>query len=91
VLLIAEDHATPVGYAFVRMEPASIEALCEPSAWLHDVYVDPPFRGGGVGRQLVPPRSSRLGSWAHRALCLVCPQPTPKPDSSTSDLACAPP
>lgn len=52
-MLIAEEEMTPVGYAFVRMEPASIEALSEPSAWLHDVYVDQQFRGRGVGRQLV--------------------------------------
>jgi ribosomal protein S18 acetylase RimI-like enzyme len=53
ILLIAEEEMISVGYAFVRMEPASIEALCETSAWLHDVYVDPRFRGSGVGRQLV--------------------------------------
>jgi len=53
ILLIAEEEMIPVGYAFVRMEPASIEALCETSAWLHDVYVDSRFRGHGVGRQLV--------------------------------------
>src|SRR6185369_14387887 len=52
ILVIAEDHAMPVGYAFLRMEPASIEALSETSAWLHDVYVDPSFRGSGVGRRL---------------------------------------
>ena len=53
ILLIAEEQRTPVGYAFVRMEPASIEALCETSAWLHDLYVDPRFRGRGAGRLLV--------------------------------------
>jgi len=65
MLLIAEDQATPVGYAFVRMEPASIEALCEPSAWLHDLYVDPSCRRTGVGRQLASAAiasARRLGS-----------------------------
>jgi ribosomal protein S18 acetylase RimI-like enzyme len=52
IVLIAEDHSMPVGYAFLRMEPASIEALSKASAWLHDVYVDPSFRGRGVGRRL---------------------------------------
>lgn len=51
--LIAVDEMTPVGYALVRMEPASIETRSEPRAWLHDVYVDPQSRGSGVGRQLV--------------------------------------
>ena len=53
ILLLAEEQTTPVGYAFVRKEPATIEALCETSAWLHDLYVDPRFRGLGAGRQLV--------------------------------------
>jgi ribosomal protein S18 acetylase RimI-like enzyme len=64
-VLIAEDHATPVGYAFVRMESGSLEALCERAAWLHDLYVDSRFRGNGVGRQLIVAAiesARRLGS-----------------------------
>src|SRR5215207_8000208 len=47
-LLIAELDATPVGYAFVRMEEESIEDLRGASAWLHDIFVDPEARGRGV-------------------------------------------
>lgn len=53
VLEVAEYRTTPVGYAFIRMERESFESMCAPSAWLCDVYVDPLFRGGGAGRELV--------------------------------------
>ena len=53
VLLIAEIGPTPVGYAFVRVEPASIEELREQGAWLHDLYVSPEARARGAGRRLV--------------------------------------
>jgi ribosomal protein S18 acetylase RimI-like enzyme len=65
LILLAEATRIPVGYAFMRMEPASIEALCGPSMWLHDVYVDPQYRGNGAGRQLVHSAieaTRRLGS-----------------------------
>ena len=53
VLLIAESDTAPIGYAFIRIEPASIEELRESGAWLHDLYVVPEARAWGAGRRLV--------------------------------------
>ena len=53
VLLIAEIDQAPAGYAFVRVEPPSIEELRDTAACLHDIYVDPQSRGLGAGRRLV--------------------------------------
>src|SRR5262245_63537652 len=53
VLLVAEITATPVGYAFVRIEAASLEDLRGMGAWLHDIYVALDVRARGVGRRLV--------------------------------------
>jgi GNAT superfamily N-acetyltransferase len=53
VLLIAEIDSTPVGYAFIRSEPGSLEELRDAGAWLHDIYVKPDARTRGVGRRLV--------------------------------------
>lgn len=53
VLLIAEADKRAVGYAFVRMEEASLVELRGPGAWLHDIYVEPAARGQGAGRSLV--------------------------------------
>ena len=53
VILIAEIDNAPIGYAFVRLEPASIEALLDPAAWLHDLFIAPDARAVGAGRRLV--------------------------------------
>lgn len=53
VLLVAEQNGAVVGYAFVRMESASLEELRGAGAWLHDLYVDPAVRGMAVGKLLV--------------------------------------
>ncbi len=53
VLLIAEAGPQPVGYAFVRMEPMSLVEIRRAGAWLHDIYVDPEARSGGIGRRLL--------------------------------------
>src|SRR5437763_1713695 len=53
VLLIAEDEQGTVGYAFVRMENASLVELRGAGAWLHDLYVASGARRRGVGRLLL--------------------------------------
>jgi ribosomal protein S18 acetylase RimI-like enzyme len=53
MLLVAELDGAVVGYAFVRMESASLEELRGAGAWLHDLYVDPAARGMAIGRLLV--------------------------------------
>lgn len=64
-VLIAELGPQPVGYAFVRMEPMSLVDLRTAGAWLHDIYVDPQARRGGIGHLLLEAAKEaalRLGS-----------------------------
>lgn len=57
VLLIAEaadaHGVQTAGYAFARLEPASVEALAPASGWIHDLYVAPEARHAGVGGALL--------------------------------------
>ena len=65
VLLVAEDGQGMVGYAFMRLENASVEELRGSAAWLHDLYVVAGARGRGVGRLLIESTkeaASELGS-----------------------------
>jgi GNAT superfamily N-acetyltransferase len=74
-LLIGEVGGRTAGYAFVRLEPESFEGLLPPSGWVHDLYVDAPERGAGVGTRLLDAALQelrRLG--AERALLGVAPQ-----------------
>jgi ribosomal protein S18 acetylase RimI-like enzyme len=70
VLLLAEIGATAVGYAFLRLEPASIEELRDAGAWLHDLYVAPGARARGVGRQLVEAAFAAARSLGSKSLML---------------------
>jgi len=70
VLLVAEIAATPVGYAFVRIEAASLEDLRGIGAWLHDIYVAPDVRARGVGRRLVEAAFDAARSLGSKSLML---------------------
>jgi len=75
VLLIAEIEAAPVAYAFVRLEPASIEELRATAAWLHDIYIVPEARARGVGRRLVQAAFDAARTLGSKSLMLgVSPQ-----------------
>lgn len=53
VICVAELDNRIVGYAFVRVEEASLIEISERSAWLHDIYVDEAARGLHVGKLLM--------------------------------------
>jgi GNAT superfamily N-acetyltransferase len=48
--LIAEVEGEPVGYAIYFTTFSTF--LCWPGLWCEDIFVRPPWRGGGIGRAL---------------------------------------
>jgi GNAT superfamily N-acetyltransferase len=50
-VLLAEADRTPQGFALYYFRYSSFNA--QPSVWLDDLYLDPMFRGHGVGAQLM--------------------------------------
>lgn len=52
-VLLAERDGTAVGYVFGRVEPASFVSLASVAGWIHDLYVDEPARGNGLGGRLL--------------------------------------
>ena len=53
VLLVAELEGQVIGYAFGAIEGYDYMALRGPAAVLHDLLVDPAYRGRGVGQALL--------------------------------------
>ena len=53
MILVAESDGTVIGYAYAAVEGYDWMSLRGPAGILHDVLVDPAYRGRGVGRQLV--------------------------------------
>jgi len=52
VVLVAEEDSTIVGYTYAALEGADYMSLRGPAGVIHDLFVDPARRRGGVGRML---------------------------------------
>ena len=52
-VFVADDHGDVIGYAYAALEGYDYMALRGPAGVLHDVIVDPEYRGRGVGRLLL--------------------------------------
>ena len=52
-VLVADDGGGVIGYAYAAVEGYDYMALRGPAGVLHDIIVDPGYRGRGVGRLLL--------------------------------------
>ena len=62
ILLVAEQDARVVGYAYTAIEGYDYLTLRGPAAVLHDLIVAPEYRNRGVGRALLNATLSALTS-----------------------------
>jgi ribosomal protein S18 acetylase RimI-like enzyme len=53
IVQVAEDNGHVVGYSYAAVEGYDYMALRGPAGVLHDIIVDPEYRGRGVGRLLL--------------------------------------
>lgn len=68
LLLVAELDAHVVGYAYLAFEGHDYQSLRGPAALLHDLIVDPDYRGRGVGRALLDATFSLASHRAPRVI-----------------------
>jgi ribosomal protein S18 acetylase RimI-like enzyme len=62
VVLVADDHGDVIGYAYAAIEGYDYMSLRGPAGVLHDIIVEPEFRGRGVGRLLLSAALAELKS-----------------------------
>lgn len=60
VLIVAVREGRLVGYAYARLEERDWNQLLDACGALHDLWVEPEERGGGVARKLVASCIDRL-------------------------------
>ena len=62
IILVAVDQGEVVGYAYAVIEGYDYMALRGPAGVLHDLILDPRYRGSGAGRLLVDALLAELKS-----------------------------
>ena len=62
LVLVAEDDGQVIGYTFAAIEGYDYKSLRGPAGLLHDILVDPDYRGRGVGSRLLGETVSALQS-----------------------------
>lgn len=62
VVLVADDNGDVIGYSYSAVEGYDYMSLRGPAGVVHDVIVDPEYRGRGVGRVLLDSTLTALRS-----------------------------
>lgn len=60
VLAAIDEEKGPIGYTYARVEGRDWNRLLDEHGKLHDIYVDPAFRRGGVARRLAEATFEKL-------------------------------
>ncbi len=75
IIWIAEKENEIVGYALICFEEESLIDIAEPSAWLHDIYLEESARGLNAGKLLLQASVDAARELGSRVLKLhVAPQ-----------------
>lgn len=53
IILVAEQRGEVIGYSYAGVEGRDYMSLRGPAGVLHDIVIDPAYRGQGIGRMLL--------------------------------------